>query len=230
MRTVLTIVFFFQLSVSMAQQIQTKYFSDKSLTLTVSERKAVYKKTTSIAPSGAITIEVLKIRNNQLISSEAYDGKEPIGKWIFTNAIGKQQELDYDFQLVYTKGLCEKDSTSYINFKKLRTYPFTDSDTLGYVAPKFATGEKNMSAFVNRRIVYPRQALEQEVSGTVQVQLIIGQTGQIEALAILNGINVQLDKEAMRIIKDLRFLNGASIGRTQKKVCAIVPITFMISD
>ncbi|RZJ86139.1 MAG: hypothetical protein EOO20_18890 [Chryseobacterium sp.] len=69
MRTVLIITLFFQLQFAKAQQAQTSYFADRSLSQTACERKAACKKTTSVALSGTNTAYS---RHHSTYKGEAY--------------------------------------------------------------------------------------------------------------------------------------------------------------
>lgn len=231
MRSIILIfVFYLLVSVSFAQSVETTYYENSYLGKKTSERKALYAKTVTKGSEGETTIEIVRLKNKETISRESYRDKEPIGKWLYTNLYGSSEALDYDFKLDYSDNLCQADTATYLDFKRINSYSFSDNDSAGYIAPKLATGEKNLSIFVSKRIVYPRDALADETEGTVQVQLIIDQNGKVEAIAIKKGVDVRLDKEAMRIVRAMKFLNGATIKGIKKKLCTILPIKFLIGD
>lgn len=228
-RSIFIIALSCSLGLCRAQQTQTSYYANSSLTVLANPRKATYQKTVSFGNADEKTILVTHLKTGDTVSRESYKGNEPIGKWTVAVPVGKSIAIDYNFKLVYNSAVCKTDS-SFIDFKKINTPTFSDNDSLAYVAPKLATGEKSISRFIERRIQYPRLALEGEISGTVLAQLLIDRSGNLESISIVKGINILLDKEAMRILRELRFSNGASFRGMQKKICALIPIRFLIGD
>ena len=63
----------------------------------------------------------------------------------------------------------------------------------------------------------------------VFLKFTITSAGLIENIAILKGAHITLDKEAVRIIKLLKFVTPPSLKGKNQSVCVMMPIMFMIN-
>ena len=66
--------------------------------------------------------------------------------------------------------------------------------------PKFPGGDVALMSFLAQSIKYPVVALEQGIEGSVVCSFIIDKDGSITDIEIIRGIDVSLDKEAVRVI------------------------------
>ncbi len=69
------------------------------------------------------------------------------------------------------------------------------------VMPEFPGGEKAMIQFLASKIKYPVMSKENGYQGTVYVEFIIDKTGQVKDVKIARGVNFELDREAIRVVK-----------------------------
>jgi len=67
--------------------------------------------------------------------------------------------------------------------------------------PSFPGGDQERQKFLSGNIVYPQQAAEIGIQGTVYVQFIVNSKGNITDVKILRGIGGGCDEEAIRVIK-----------------------------
>lgn len=67
--------------------------------------------------------------------------------------------------------------------------------------PEFPGGEAALYKFFGEHMKYPRIAKETGIQGTVYIQFIIDEKGNVTQVATAKGRNVYLDKEAERVVK-----------------------------
>lgn len=66
--------------------------------------------------------------------------------------------------------------------------------------PMFPGGDGALMSFIAKSINYPVAAIERDIEGSVVCSFIIDKDGSITDVEIVRGIDVSLDKEAMRVI------------------------------
>lgn len=67
--------------------------------------------------------------------------------------------------------------------------------------PEFPGGEDSLNNFLMENINYPHEAKLKGISGRVYVGFLIDKTGKIRNERVLNGINDELDTEAIRVVR-----------------------------
>ena len=92
---------------------------------------------------------------------------------------------------------------------------------------QFDCFQKEMANHIRQNFTYPKEALENNIEGRVQVEYIINTTGNVELLRVKGPENTQvLEEEARRIINLLpQFIPGKQRGKAIA-VRHVVPITF----
>lgn len=78
--------------------------------------------------------------------------------------------------------------------------------------PQYPGGKTAMTKFINENLRYPKEALENKVEGTVQVEYFINGLGNITSVNILKGIGNRCDEEVIRLIKLLVFEKAVNRG------------------
>lgn len=63
------------------------------------------------------------------------------------------------------------------------------------------------------RIQYPAKAKKTGIHGTVHLQFIVNEKGEVENPVVLRGIGGGCDEEALRVIKEAKFKPGRQMGR-----------------
>ena len=221
-KLIITISILIISNVCIAQNNHTIYYRDQFLMKEASPDKAKYSNTTIQDSIGNKTIFVKNIKKNQILERRIYKGNEPYGKWICRNIYGPK-EIDYDFDITYSELKCNDTLTKL----KIKDY-FQNNDTNGYKSPKISTDE-SISKFIGKNLVYPIDAAEQGISGQVFLKFTITSEGLIENIAISKGAHITLDKEAVRVIKLLKFVTPPSLNGKNQSVCVTMPIMFMIN-
>ena len=66
-------------------------------------------------------------------------------------------------------------------------------------------GKKALQEFIKNNLRYPKEALKQKIEGDVLVKFKINSLGKVFEAHIVNGINYGCNKEAIRIVKKLKY-------------------------
>ena len=75
-------------------------------------------------------------------------------------------------------------------------------DTMPDGPPKFQGGSPNLfPSWVAEHLIYPENAKKDKIQGTVYTQFTIYQDGTIQDVKVIQGVNPELDAEAIRVIK-----------------------------
>lgn len=69
--------------------------------------------------------------------------------------------------------------------------------------PQFPGGMGKLMEYISKNMQYPAEAQKQKVEGRVVVQMVVDAEGNVTNPRILQGVNPLLDKEALRLMKDM---------------------------
>lgn len=92
--------------------------------------------------------------------------------------------------------------------------------------PEFPGGDLALRKYLASEIKYPAIALENGIHGKVFVSFVIDETGNIASVDLLRGVDIFLDKEALRVVKSLPKWKPGKQGGKPVKVRFSVPIQF----
>ena len=85
--------------------------------------------------------------------------------------------------------------------------------------PEFPGGEDALHRFMIEHTKYPKSAKKKRVSGTVYVQFVINEKGEIENVHIPRSVNPALDREAIRVVENMpNWIPGKIRGKPVKAV------------
>lgn len=84
--------------------------------------------------------------------------------------------------------------------------------------PVFEGGETALKQFIAKHLTYPKEHIEDQISGVVEVNIDINSKGKIIGSKILKSLGKAFDKEAKRVVELLRFNVPGSGGRSGKVV------------
>ncbi|WP_158534854.1 energy transducer TonB [Mucilaginibacter hurinus] len=70
-----------------------------------------------------------------------------------------------------------------------------------YGQPVFRGGDNALKAFISGKIVYPEYSRQNCISGTIQVRFRLDKTGRVTDAVIHQGLGIDLDDEALRVVK-----------------------------
>lgn len=128
--------------------------------------------------------------------------------------------LDYSFKIQYAAQKCSNGG-----LLPERNNYFEDIDSLGYAAPRLPSNE-NINRFIARNIRYPDYAKENGLQGKIMAQFTIGKDGSVSNISIIDGVNVVLDKEFVRILRKLKFATPPKINGQPVELCVTAPCVF----
>ncbi|MCD4682237.1 MAG: energy transducer TonB, partial [Bacteroidales bacterium] len=96
-------------------------------------------------------------------------------------------------------------------------------------SPEFKGGEDALMKFIEKHLVFPEEAKENGISGTVYVEFIVNEDGTLEDILIIRSVSKSLDDEAIRVIKltSGKWKSGEQNGKSVK-ASMIVPVKFKL--
>lgn len=202
------------------QTKQVGYYKDIYFNKETTLEKAKFKRTIIKEPDGVVTTEVVNVKRNEVISLESFKGNEQVGVWKVEKGKG-YEERDYSFDIVYSKDKCIDTIAGVDNLLQ-------NNDELRYVAPKIATDESYASMFMSKNISYPRYAKENGIEGIVKLAFTITKEGEVKDIVVNQGVHLTLDKEAVRVVRKLKFSNPPTIDGEPREVCLSLPVTYKL--
>lgn len=84
--------------------------------------------------------------------------------------------------------------------------------------PTYPGGQDALSSYVSKNIVYPNEAKNQGITGTVYVSYVVDASGRATDVRLVKGVHPLLNNEAIRVIKTL---SGFAPGRKDGKVVPV---------
>lgn len=102
--------------------------------------------------------------------------------------------------------------------------------TIVEVQPQYIGGEKALITFLQDSIVYPKDARERNIQGTVFISFVVEPDGSISSVKCLRGIGGGCDEEAMRVVRAMpNWKPGYQRGKPVR-VQFNLPIRFVLQD
>jgi len=94
--------------------------------------------------------------------------------------------------------------------------------------PQFPGGYSELAKYLAQHLHFPEVAQENGIQGRVFVKFVVDREGQIGNIEILKGVDRFLDKEAVRVVKNMPLWSpGEQRGRPVNVSCNL-PITFAL--
>jgi protein TonB len=81
---------------------------------------------------------------------------------------------------------------------------------------------------ISSRLKYPKVAVEKGIEGKVYVLAYVNEFGDVEKTQVIKGIGGGCDEEALRVVKETKFIPGMHNGKNVK-VRISVPIIFQLN-
>ncbi len=95
--------------------------------------------------------------------------------------------------------------------------------------PEFPGGSLELRKHIAQNVQYPEIAKENGIQGRVFVQFVVNKKGEVEGVKVVRGVDPSLDKEAIRVIKNLpKWKPGSQRGQAVR-VSFTVPINFQLN-
>lgn len=101
-------------------------------------------------------------------------------------------------------------------------------DPSRYEAPEFPGGEVAIYPFIRNSLVYPKSELEAGKQGRVFVKFVVKENGQVEQVEVARGVSVELDSEAVRIIRAMPVWKPGKLDGKVTSCRMTLPVLFKI--
>ncbi|MBO4332107.1 MAG: energy transducer TonB [Paludibacteraceae bacterium] len=69
--------------------------------------------------------------------------------------------------------------------------------------PQFEGGQQALLDYINKNLVYPKEAIEQKIEGKVLVSFIVNTDGSISDVEVVKSAGKLLDDEALRLVNEM---------------------------
>ena len=94
--------------------------------------------------------------------------------------------------------------------------------------PVFKGGEEAFMKYIEENLVYPEKAKEDSITGKVVVRFVVEADGSITNVEVIRSSNKILDKEAVRVIKNMPKWIPGKQEKTPVRMVMVVPINFQM--
>jgi len=133
---------------------------------------------------------------------------------------------EFDFELI------EDEVTDIEGFDENQGKRIDDKEELYMIVekmPVFQDGDINtFRSWVQERLVYPDQAIENNISGKIFLQFIVNKEGFVTEATILRSVDPLIDNEALRVVNSSPvWIPGQQRGK-QVNVLFTIPVVFTI--
>lgn len=95
--------------------------------------------------------------------------------------------------------------------------------------PSFPGGISGLRTYLNQNTRYPAVAQENGVQGRVVVSFVVGKDGHISDVTVVRSVDPSLDKEAVRVIRNMPRWTPGKQGGEPVKVRFTVPVSFRLN-
>ena len=96
------------------------------------------------------------------------------------------------------------------------------------IMPEYPGGVKSLTEQISNILRYPANMQKQGIQGKVKVGFIVGKDGHISDVAIITGVNADLDEEAIRVVKKLHDFKPGMYDGENVSVHYTIPISFTL--
>lgn len=95
--------------------------------------------------------------------------------------------------------------------------------------PSFPGGISGLRTYLNQNIRYPAEAQENCVQGRVVVSFVVGKDGHISDVTVVRSVEPSLDKEAVRVVRNMPRWTPGKQGGEPVRVRYNVPVSFRLN-
>ena len=96
------------------------------------------------------------------------------------------------------------------------------------VQPDFPGGQRALINFINKVKEYPQQAYVNNVEGRVVCSVVINADGSVGDIYVVRGVEVSLDREAVRILRSMPNWHAGMLGGDKVSVRCFIPVVFRL--
>jgi TonB family protein len=130
----------------------------------------------------------------------------------------------YSYTLVFNPKCNDEKGYSYVYNDKNQPI-----NSIYDIMPEFPGGDIARTKFLQNNILYPKEAAEKGIEGTVYTSFEVKATGEISNIKILRGVGGGCTEEAIRVLKKMPKWVPATQKGKAVQVLFYMPISFSIS-
>jgi protein TonB len=99
-------------------------------------------------------------------------------------------------------------------------------------APEFPGGETALSAYINKNLTYPQEAVDNGTSGTVHVSFVVDEHGKVLNPQALDGKNLGdvMVNQTLKVFNNMPMWTPGMVHGKKVKTRLEVPVTFQLAD
>jgi len=94
--------------------------------------------------------------------------------------------------------------------------------------PSFPGGKEELMRYISENVVYPRDAVENRIQGTVYLRFVVSKTGDVTRVEVTRGASPLLDNEALRVISGMPKWKPGKQDGNPVPVWFAVPVVFVL--
>ena len=91
---------------------------------------------------------------------------------------------------------------------------------------KYQGGVDSLKEYIKRNTVYPKWAREQGIKGKSIIRFVVEKNGTLSHVDTLRTFNIELDKEAIRVVKSMKGWMPAKKGNFAVRSRVVCPVPF----
>jgi TonB family protein len=95
--------------------------------------------------------------------------------------------------------------------------------------PKFKSGNEALNSFISARLIYPTFSKNNCIQGTIYVAFSIKKTGEIYNSKVKKGLGIDLDQEALRLVR-LTKDKWELMPNHNEKLELVIPVNFSLKN
>ncbi len=94
------------------------------------------------------------------------------------------------------------------------------------ISPSFPGGDSLLTKYLNENIRYPREAMDNHISGKVFASFIVENDGSLSNLEILRGLGHGCDDAVLGALRDMPVWSPGVINGHNVRVKLVIPVEF----
>jgi periplasmic protein TonB len=94
--------------------------------------------------------------------------------------------------------------------------------------PEFPGGVDSLIPYLKREVKYPERCINEKISGVVIVEFVVEENGKITNVKVTKSVDPDLDKEALRVVKNFPYWIPGSRSGEKTKITYNIPIRFSL--
>ena len=92
--------------------------------------------------------------------------------------------------------------------------------------PQFPGGEKALMEYIYAHLVYPKEAMDNNIQGRVILRFCVNNEGRVELVSVIKGAAPVLDNEAVRVVESMPGWTPGEQSGKRVSVWYSLPISF----